>query len=191
MSRPIHTCVATLKVCALAALTGLCGCASLWTNSDDEGLGSGSLLGGGSRSSSDDDSVFSWEDLTLENLTKSSKKLVGRGENKDEARRLYGEAFDLFQQAKAADPRRKAEIFALAAPKFAQAADRWPDSQLAMDGLFMAGESAFFADLYPQANLYYEKLVKAFPNNRYLDQVDKRRFAIARYWLETTRQDPE
>ena len=190
MSRLIHPGVATRKVCALAALALLSGCASLWTKPEDS-LGSGSSLSSSSRASSDEDSVFSWEDLSLENLTKSSKKLVGRGENKDEARKLYGEAFDLFQQAKAADPRRRAEIFELAAPKFAQAADRWPDSQLAMDALYMAGDSAFFADQYPQANLYYEKLVKAFPNNRYLDQVDKRRFAIARYWLETTRQDPE
>src|SRR6185369_13335978 len=104
---------------------------------------------------------------------------------------LYREGYDLFDQAKQADPSRKADIFALAAPKFAEAADRWPDSQLAMDGLFMAGEAAFFADEYPAANLYYEKLVKAFPNNRYLDQVDRRRFSIARYWLESEHESPE
>lgn len=89
-----------------------------------------------------------------------------------------------------AEPNRKADIYAMAAPKLAQAADRWPDSQLAMDGLFMAGESDF-ANEYPAANLYYEKLVKSFPNNRYLDQVDKRRLAIARYWLDSNRESPE
>jgi outer membrane protein assembly factor BamD (BamD/ComL family) len=91
----------------------------------------------------------------------------------------------------AADPRRKAHIFEMAAPRFAAAADRWPDSQLAMDALYMAGDSYFFADDYPRANLHYEKLIKAFPNNRYLDAVDKRRFAIARYWLELNHQHAE
>jgi outer membrane protein assembly factor BamD (BamD/ComL family) len=60
-----------------------------------------------------------------------------------------------------------------------------------MDGLFMAGESAFFADEYVLANTYYERLVKAFPNNRYLDQIDKRRFSIARFWLQTNHESPE
>src|SRR5207249_3324524 len=129
---------------------------------------------------------FSWD-----KLKKNTKKLFGKGENKDLARRLYREADDLFRQALAAEPARRPEIFELAAPKFAQAAERWHDSQLAMDGLFMAAESYFFADNYPQANLHYEKLVKAFPNNRYLDQVDKRRFALARYWLDVNHQSPE
>ncbi len=191
MSQPFHACASTLAVCAFAALAALGGCASLWTKPDDS-LTSSSPLASSSRSVSDDDSPgLSWSDFSFENLTKSSKKLVGRGENKEIARNLYREADDLFRQAMAADAKRRADIFELAAPKFAAAADRWPDSQLAMDALFMAGESAFFADQYPQANLYYEKLVKSFPNNRYLDQVDKRRFAIARFWLDSTRQDPE
>jgi outer membrane protein assembly factor BamD (BamD/ComL family) len=60
-----------------------------------------------------------------------------------------------------------------------------------MDAMYNAGESFFFADDYPQANLCYEKLVKAFPNNRYLDAVDKRRFAIAKYWLDLNHHSPE
>ena len=74
---------------------------------------------------------------------------------------------------------------------FEEAAERWPDSALAMDGLFMAGESMFFADDYTKANHYYELLIKRFPNNRYMDVVDQRRFAIARFWIESNRENPE
>jgi outer membrane protein assembly factor BamD (BamD/ComL family) len=79
----------------------------------------------------------------------------------------------------------------MAAPKYAAAADKWPDSALAMDALFSAAECYFFADEYPQASLYYEKLIKAFPNNRYLDTVDQRRFLIAKYWLALNQESPE
>lgn len=129
---------------------------------------------------------FSWD-----NIKKKTKKIFGRGENKTLARQLYREADDLFNQALAAPPHTRARIFEMAGPKFMVAADRWPDSQLAMDAMYMAAECYFFSDNYPQANLCYEKLVKAFPNNRYLDAVDKRRFAIARFWLDTNHATPE
>lgn len=150
---------------------------------------SGGLFGNrdtAERPAADDDSRYSWE-----NIKKNAKKLVGRGENKPLAQQHYREADDLFRQALAIEPTRRGEIFEMAGPKYMAAADRWPDSQLAMDALFMAGESFFFADCYTQANLCYEKLVKAFPNNRYLDQVDRRRFAIARYWLDLNHKNPE
>ena len=186
-----------LAACALFALSGVTGCASIWEKRPGDPLAppsTSSLSSSGVRQASaesEDFEGFSWSDFTFENLGKTSKKVVGQGPNRDIARKLYREADDLFRQAMAAEPQRKADIFAMAAPKFAAAADRWPDSQLAMDGLFMAGESAFFSDQYPQANVYYEKLVKAFPNNRYLDQVDKRRFSMARYWLDADRAQPE
>ena len=53
-----------------------------------------------------------------------------------------------------------------------------------MDGLFMAGESAFFADEYPLANTYYEKLVKAFPNNRLLASATIDRLRHNAYCIE-------
>ncbi len=197
MSRQNSAVIVPLAVCAIAQLVLLSGCASLWTKEDDELAGRPVLPSSkyGVRQASaeepEESKSLSWSDFSWDNLGKTGKKLTGQGQDRELAKNLYREADDLFRQAMKADPSRKAEIFALAAPKFAQAADRWPDSQLAMDGLFMAGESAFFADEYPAANLYYEKLVKSFPNNRYLDQVDKRRFSIARFWLETNREDPE
>jgi outer membrane protein assembly factor BamD (BamD/ComL family) len=137
------------------------------------------------------DDGFDWSDLSLDNWGKTSKKLTGQGPNRDIAKQHYREADDLYRQATSADNDKKAEIYELAAAKFVQAADRWPDSALAMDALFMSGESYFFADNYPQANLHFEKLIKAFPNNRYMDVVDQRRFAIARYWIELNRDKPE
>jgi outer membrane protein assembly factor BamD (BamD/ComL family) len=60
-----------------------------------------------------------------------------------------------------------------------------------MDAQFYAGESYFFADDYSKANEQYEKLIKAFPSNRYLEVVDQRRFMIAKFWLDSNRQNPE
>lgn len=196
MSHPRFACAVQLAVCGLAALLSS-GCATLWPGSDH---GLDSLRPASTRSPVEQasyqdgakpDGGFSWSDLNIDNWGKTAKKLAGQGPNCEIAQSLYREGDDLFRQALRADQARKAQLFELAAPKFAAAADRWPDSQLAMDGLFMAGESYFFADNYPQANTYYEKLVKAFPNNRYLDEVDKRRFSIARYWLDLNREDPE
>lgn len=198
MSRQNSAVIVVLALCAAAQLVCFSGCASVWTKRDEDMAAqpapSSGKYGGvrqASTTDSDEPKGWSWSDLHWDNLGKTTKRLTGRGPDHNLARKLYREGYDLFEQAKHAEPNRKADIFAMAAPKFAQAADRWPDSQLAMDGLFMAGESAYFADEYPAANLYYEKLIKAFPNNRYLDQVDKRRFAIARYWLDTNRESPE
>ena len=198
MSRPPHARAVPLVLCALAALTPLAGCASIWTKSADDSLASQpappSSKSGVRQASVEEPEKsegLSWSDFSWNNLGKTTKKLTGQGPDRGEAIKRYREADDLFRQAMAADPRRKSDIFEIAAPKFAAAADRWPDSQLAMDALFMAGESYFFADDYPQANLYYEKLVKAFPNNRYLDLVDKRRFEIARFWLDLNHHSAE
>jgi outer membrane protein assembly factor BamD (BamD/ComL family) len=138
-----------------------------------------------------DKASWSWSDLNIDNLGNTAKKLTGQGPDRNKAKQLFAEADDLYRQAMRADPGQKAQLFELAGEKFLAAADRWPDSQLAIDGLYQAGESYFFADNYPRANECYEKLIKAFPNNRYLDKVDQRRFAIAKYWLDVNRQSPE
>ena len=130
-------------------------------------------------------------DFSLENIGTTTKKLVGRGPNKQVAQQLFATAEAKYRQATAAEGATREQLFAEAAPLYAEAAERWPDSALAMDALFMSGESHFFADKYPNANLAYEKLIKAFPNNRYMDTVDQRRFAIAKYWLDLNRENPE
>jgi outer membrane protein assembly factor BamD (BamD/ComL family) len=200
MSRPSHACAVPLALCALAALVLSTGCSSIWTRSADNSLASqpappSSKFGvrqASAEEPTEKPAGLTWSDFSFSNLGKTTKRLTGQGPNRELAIQRYREADDLFRQAMAANTRRKTHIYELAAQKFTVAADRAPpDSQLAMDALFMTGESYFFADDYPQANLFYEKLVKAFPNNRYLDAVDKRRFAIARFWLDLNHEHAE
>jgi outer membrane protein assembly factor BamD (BamD/ComL family) len=178
MSRELRFTACCILKCALAFSLATCGCASLQRDAS-------------STHSSDDSSGLSWSDFNVDNLGKTAKKLTGQGPDREKAKQLYRQADDLYVQAIRAEPAQRPRLFEMAAPLYAAAADRWPDSSLAIDGLFMAGESYFFADNYPEANDHYEKLIKAFPNNRYLDKVDQRRFAIARYWLDLERENPE
>ena len=69
-----------------------------------------------------------------------------------------------------------------AAAKFATAADRWPDTPLEEDALFLEAESEFFSDQYPKAHDTYGGLLKKYTNTRYLDTVAPREFALGRYW---------
>jgi outer membrane protein assembly factor BamD (BamD/ComL family) len=178
----------TLCLTCGAVLLLAAGCASLDADRADRT----SLFGMPKRDEQlEEDEGWSWSDLHVDNLGTTAKKLTGRGPNKEAAKQLYREADDLYRQAMRAEPDKKAHLFSLAAPKFAEAAERWPKSALAMDGYFMAGEAYFFADQYPKANLEYEKLIKEFPNNRFLDIVDQRRFALAKYWLDANRDSPE
>ena len=80
--------------------------------------------------------------------------------------------------------------FKEAAPKFAKAASRWPDSPLEEDALFLQGESEFFADLYAKAHDTYGGLLKKYSNTRHLDTVAAREFAIGRYWEQKYNAHP-
>jgi len=199
MRRFISKALATSLACGgLAAMSLVAGCATL-----DPSAGPGPLAGrpaalGAVRPASAQSPAEPAEEegllsgLAPDKLAQTAKKLTGQGPDREAALKLYREGDDLFRQAMAAQPPRRREVFALAAAQFVKAAERAPpQSQLAMDSLLMAAESYFFADHYTQANHYYEKLVKDFPNNRYLDQIDKRRFAIAKYWLDLNHQWPE
>ncbi len=131
------------------------------------------------------------KDFTPKNISATTKRLVGRGPNRQIAETTYKAADELYRQGLTAEGSRRTELFAMAAKKFIIAADRLPNSAIEQDALFMAGESYFFADHYSKANAIYERLIKAHPNNRYLDAVEARRFAIAKYWLDKHRKDPE
>jgi outer membrane protein assembly factor BamD (BamD/ComL family) len=135
----------------------------------------------------------SWlDDFSFKAMTNRVTKLAGRGPNKTLARELFQQAQDQYSAAAAMpEGRERTAKFLLAGDKFAKAAELWPDSSHELDALFMAGEAHFFADHYWDATRFYEKLVKAHPNNRYLDTVDARRFAIARYWLQINEENPE
>jgi outer membrane protein assembly factor BamD (BamD/ComL family) len=108
----------------------------------------------------------------VENLLDRSKKLFGAGADEKQARELLAAGQALYKQKK----------FAEANEKFQKAADRWPDSPLAEDALFLSAECQFFTDEYPGARKQYEGLLAKYTNSRYLDTSVQRLFAIAQYW---------
>ena len=114
---------------------------------------------------------------------------MGRGVDEKAARQAYAEADDLFQQASDAEGRKRAKLFRQAADKYAEAAERLPDSMLQEDAMFMKGEAHFFADEYSKSQKAYEELIGAYPNTRHIDRIDARRFDIAQYWLAVHRKD--
>jgi outer membrane protein assembly factor BamD (BamD/ComL family) len=141
-----------------------------------------------------------WESLYPTNwansATKSYKKITGQEPRPELARTLYAEAEEEYRRAveapvEAIGEYKKRTLLLAAGAKYAEAASRWPDSALEQDGLYMAAESYFFADSYPKANTYYEKLIKKYPGTKYMDTIDARRYAIAQYWLEITDRTPE
>lgn len=150
---------------------------------------------GGSRDTLLDDgaskSLLSTPDAFSKQVTNSAKALVGKGYSPEKARERYVEAEGLYRQAAETQGDERKALFLSAADLFTNAADRWPDSALEQDALQAAGESYFFADRYPKANDAYELLLKKYPNSKYLDTVEARRFSIAQYWLGLDREDPQ
>jgi outer membrane protein assembly factor BamD (BamD/ComL family) len=128
------------------------------------------------------------EDFSMENFGQTVKDLAGMGTDRNLARQYYGEAEQFYRDAvdaRARDPQADLEAtFLNAAKKFRAAAYRWPDSALEEDALFRAGESYFFAQRYIKANDQFERLLKKYPNTKYLDFVGARRFVIAKYWID-------
>lgn len=100
------------------------------------------------------------------------------------ARKEFREGDAMFEKAKDLQGDERADAFRAAAKKYQSAAKNWQSSGLEQDALMAAGESLFFAEDYYRAEEMYSKLVKEYPRNRYLDQVDSRRFEIADYWLK-------
>ncbi len=137
-----------------------------------------------------DSVLFSLDDIS-DKVENSAKTLVGKGYSPEKARERYAEAERRYQQAVRAQGDERIDLLLSAADDFKNAAERWPDSALEQDALFMAGESLFFADRYPETNDTYEQLLKKYPNSKYLDTVDARRFSIAHYWLEVHKNSPQ
>jgi outer membrane protein assembly factor BamD (BamD/ComL family) len=127
-----------------------------------------------------EDSGFTLESLAPANVYKSLKAAAGYGPNEEVARKAYEEGIELFRQQR----------YEQAAGKFATAADRWPDSSLEEDALFMLAESYFFSDQYPKALENYEQLLKKHEYSRYLDRAVSREFAIGRYWEKLNEREP-
>lgn len=118
--------------------------------------------------------------ISEKKLKRGAKKLVGRGPNETKARAAYDRGDQLFRAGEYED----------AARQFFIAYDRWPDSPLEEDALYMAGEANFFADRYQPSDDAYGLLLKKYPGTTRLDKVVNRRFAIARYWELKHAADP-
>ncbi len=131
-------------------------------------------------------SGFQWSDLAPENVYKNIRAATGHGPNEKVARTSMAEGEALFREAsdKLAHKATKEaqDLFRQAAVKFAATADRWPDTPLEEDALFLQGESEFFSDQYPKAHDTYGGLLKKYVNTRHLDTVVAREFALGRYW---------
>jgi outer membrane protein assembly factor BamD (BamD/ComL family) len=100
------------------------------------------------------------------------------------ARALFERAENQFRAASKSQGEARLVAFEEAADIYELSAHRGEGFPIAEDALLMTAESHFFADNYAKAAESYGALVKAFPNTQYIDRVDKRRFAIAQYWLQ-------
>jgi hypothetical protein len=104
------------------------------------------------------DEPTGWDRFSAENLKKSFKKAIGKGPSEQIARQRYQEGDELFAKKEYAD----------AAKKFGEAADRWPDSSLEENAMFLQAESLFFADKYSKACDVYGELMKKYVNTRHI-----------------------
>ena len=149
---------------------------------------------------------FDLSDLAPENVYKNIKNAAGYGPDEKLAKTAMADGKSLYQQASAklaaayargldektakATKEEAIALFKQARAKFASAVDRWPDSPLEEDALFLQSESEFFADQYPQAHDTIGGLLKKYPNTRHLDTVITRQFAIGRYWEQLYTANP-
>lgn len=135
-----------------------------------------------------------WEKYSIDNWGKNFKAMIGQGPNKKIAKEAYDIGKKLFSEAEALTAAKKtadaSKKYLEAGPYFVTAADRWPDSNLEEDALFMRAECYFFADGYVDAEDVYQQLATKYPNTRYLDTLCEREFKIAYYWQELYKANP-
>lgn len=193
-------------LCALVSITTTCGC-SLFARRDEATASyeetrrqmqadAGNPISSASYESEPGTRApITIESFSPTNVTGTVRDLAGFGPDATEAKEALEAAEAVYQNAVALKDQDQVkasqEQFTEAAKKYVEAAKLWPDSPLQQDALFMAGECNFFADRYWAAELAYEELFKKYPNSRHLDRVQPRRFAIADYWLELHRTDPQ
>ena len=118
-----------------------------------------------------------------------AKRAAGYGPNQRKAYDALEAGKALFREASSAQTGKRKK-YLTAAKRFSSAADRWPNSAIEEDALFLAAESYFFADHYPEATEAYDAVAKKYENTRYMDTIAKRRFAIADYWIKHQQKNP-
>jgi outer membrane protein assembly factor BamD (BamD/ComL family) len=179
---PYRTICILLGIVALASLSGC----KLFTHNEPIGFERERL-----ELDSDTDRGFPVGDLDPRNLGSQLMVLIRRAPNSVQARQSYAEAEAKFQNASSLQERQRRRAFRKAADGFLDAAKEWPESELEQDALFMAAESYFFADDYPEASDLFERVATEYPYNRHTDLINARRFRIAQYWLAIVKNKGE
>jgi outer membrane protein assembly factor BamD (BamD/ComL family) len=64
-----------------------------------------------------------------------------------------------------------------------EVAEKYKDYPIREDAIFLSGECYYKQRLYADADDQYSLVVKEFTSTRYLDDISRRKFAIARHWL--------
>ena len=195
-----------VSLCAIASILTMCGCSTFGrrdeatasyekTRQQMQADANNPIAAASYESEPPPQAPLSVESFAPGNVTNTVRDLAGFGPDAVKARNAIQEAEAVYQNAVSLKAQNLAkesrEQFRSAAEKYTEAAKAWPKSTLQQDALFMAGECNFFADRYWAAEMSYEELLKKFPNSRHLDRVQPRRFAIADYWLELHRTDPQ
>lgn len=168
-----------------------CGCAMF--NSGGNSPGSDPLDPDDVANGTDPDKhkpLIDTDSFKKDNIRRNWKRMIGQGPNRSISRDQYDQGTAAYNAASELEGDARVQKFTEAAQHFVTAADRWPDSSLEQDALFMAGDCYYFADHYVEANRQYEQLIKKYPNSRHLDVVEARRFIIARYWLKMNDESP-
>ena len=193
----------------VASLFAISGCSSVKSGEGSSNWSLGRLLGtdaNAARGEDDEYDVFGekspdrmqWGDLSPSRIgTTVQARFSGQTQEGGEA--AFREGKEIYDRALADWSRQDTEAiseetrdalqeqFREAATQFEIAANRWPDSALEHDALFLQGEARFFADDYVLSNRAFEILLNKYSGSRQLDLIEQRRMEIAMYWLSMDR----
>ena len=186
------------------------GCSSLTSGEGSSNWGLNRLLGTDGKAARGEDDDFDmfgeknpdrmhWSDLSPDRIgTTFQARFTGQNQTAGEAafregKEIYDRAFaarNRLDDEEISDEARDElkEEFRKAASQFEISANRWPDSALEHDALFLQGEARFFADDYVLANRAFEILLNKYSGSRQLDLIEQRRMEIALYWLSMDRE---
>src|SRR5437868_1416563 len=100
MSLISHVLNVRVAACALAALLAG-GCASLWTKKEDESFSSrlaiysnkSDVKQASAEEPAEEPKPLTWSDFSFDNFGKTSKRLMGQGEDRNSARQSYREGY--------------------------------------------------------------------------------------------------
>ncbi len=135
---------------------------------------------------------FGLKSLVSGKMVRELKDVTGYGPDQQEARQALVKADNLYREAiqlASSEKKKSHKRYLEAAENYAQAAQAWPDSAIEEEALFKVAECYFFADDLPEAEDQFGRLIKKYPNTRFLELIGSRRFKIAEFWLAKNREE--